>query len=160
MTITYEAKLKNDKSIKLHYFLGHGWRNWIKKTQRKSLVLQEPSWEYLAQVTYFLACKHLLMNVSSSNRTIYVPQFFKIFSTIGYKIIFFFRIGQPFCLSQLINYFNEDSDISLEFAYLYASGVVLGSALTAFNYHSRCFKSQYIATRVRVATCSLVFRKA
>lgn len=69
-------------------------------------------------------------------------------------------MGQPFCLNQLINYFDPDSQMSIEHAFLYASGVVIGAGFTAFSNHIACFHAQRLGMRVRVATSSLVFRKA
>lgn len=71
----------------------------------------------------------------------------------------FTRIAQPLCLSQLITYFNDDTAIPIEEAYLYATGVVLCSVAITFNTHSMCFTSNHIGMRTRVATCSLIFRK-
>ena len=73
---------------------------------------------------------------------------------------FFFRIGQPVFLYQLLRYFNPDSDMSVITAYFYATGVILGSALTVLTSHYNYFKLYLIGMQMRVATCSLIYRKS
>ncbi len=63
-------------------------------------------------------------------------------------------------MSQLIDYFHPDSQTSIEYAFLYATGVVLGTAFSAFSNHVASFHTQLLGMRVRVATSALVFRKA
>jgi len=46
-----------------------------------------------------------------------------------------FRIGQPLCLSQLVHYFETGNPMPAWQAYLYATGVVMGSAIYVFTHH-------------------------
>lgn len=78
----------------------------------------------------------------------------------GFLLLLMDRVGTPFCLSQLINYFNKDSQMPIEYAFLYATAVVVGATFTAFSNHIACFHAQRLGMRVRVATSSLIFRKA
>lgn len=70
------------------------------------------------------------------------------------------RIGQPLCLGQLVHYFGSDnSTITTTQAYLYATGVVLGSALYTTTHHPFFFSCQHTGMQIRVAACSLVYKK-
>ncbi|XP_045033102.1 ATP-binding cassette subfamily C member 4 isoform X3 [Daphnia magna] len=70
------------------------------------------------------------------------------------------RIGQPLCLGQLVHYFgSENKTISTTQAYLYAAGVVLGSVLYTMTLHPYFFLCQHTGMRIRVAACSLVYKK-
>ncbi|EFX68457.1 ATP-binding cassette, sub-family C, member 4 [Daphnia pulex] len=71
-----------------------------------------------------------------------------------------FKIGQPLCLGQLVHYFGSDnSTITTTQAYLYATGVVLGSALYTTTHHPFFFSCQHTGMQIRVAACSLVYKK-
>ena len=71
-----------------------------------------------------------------------------------------YRIGQPLCLGQLVHYFATDGKtITTTQAYLYATGVVMGSALYTFTHHPYFFVCQHTGMRLRVAACSLVYKK-
>ena len=50
--------------------------------------------------------------------------------------------------------------MSVYSAYLYATGVILGSALTVFTAHYNYFKLFLIGMQMRVASCSLIYRKS
>ena len=71
-----------------------------------------------------------------------------------------FRIGQPLCLGQLLRYFNPESDMSVTSAYLYATGVLLCTASPVITYHLNNFKLYLLGMQMRVATCSLIYRKS
>ncbi|XP_057378671.1 LOW QUALITY PROTEIN: ATP-binding cassette sub-family C member 4-like [Daphnia carinata] len=71
-----------------------------------------------------------------------------------------FKIGQPLCLGQLVHYFgSENKTISTTQAYLYATGVMLGSGLYTFTHHPYFFSCQHTGMQIRVAACSLVYKK-
>ena len=44
-------------------------------------------------------------------------------------------------------------------AYLYATGVVLGSALFTLVHHPYFFGLQHVAMKIRVAACSVIYKK-
>lgn len=69
------------------------------------------------------------------------------------------RIGQPVCLGQLIHYFEPGSTMPDWEAYLYATGVVLGSGLYVFTHHPYFFACCHIGMHLRVAACSLLYKK-
>jgi len=69
------------------------------------------------------------------------------------------RIAQPLCLGMLIQYFQVDSTMPAWEAYAYATGVVLSSALYTFTHHPYFFGIQHMGMRVRVAACSLIYKK-
>ncbi|XP_057378654.1 ATP-binding cassette sub-family C member 4-like [Daphnia carinata] len=70
------------------------------------------------------------------------------------------KIGQPLCLGQLVHYFgSENTTISTTQAYLYATGVVLASALCTMTQHTYFFSCQHTGMQIRVAACSLVYKK-
>ena len=71
-----------------------------------------------------------------------------------------FRIGQPLCLGQLLRYFHPDSDMSTSTAYLYATGVVLCTAFPVLIYQLNNFKMHHLGMQMRVASCSLIYRKS
>lgn len=60
----------------------------------------------------------------------------------------------------MIEYFSPDSQVSLTEAYLYAGGVVAMAGLNTFNHHSYFFEKQHTGMKLRVASCSLLYRKA
>ena len=65
------------------------------------------------------------------------------------------------CLGQLLKYFRENDEMAIttSHAYLYAAGVVLGLALSIMSHHLNFFTCQHMGMQIRVATCSLVYRK-
>jgi len=69
------------------------------------------------------------------------------------------RIAQPLCLGMLIQYFRADSTMPTWQAYLYATGVVLSSALYTIIIHPFYFGTQHIGMKLRIASCSLIYKK-
>ncbi|XP_046392416.1 ATP-binding cassette sub-family C member 4-like [Ischnura elegans] len=99
------------------------------------------------------------------------PSFMKaIFATFGPQYMLFglifacmeltVRIGQPLFLGKLISYFNPGSEISKESAYWHAGGVVLCSGIAIYVSHPYMISAMHIGMKVRVACCSLIYRKA
>lgn len=69
------------------------------------------------------------------------------------------RITQPLVLGKLLQYFREDTTISREEALWYAGALVALSALTAFLMNHYGMESSHYGIRVRVACCTLIYRK-
>ncbi|XP_071455642.1 ATP-binding cassette sub-family C member 4-like [Hetaerina americana] len=99
------------------------------------------------------------------------PSFLKaIFATFGCQYIFFgmifacmeltVRISQPLFLGKLISYFTPGSEITKESAYLHAGGVILSSGVAIIVTHPYMLSLMHIGMKVRVACCSLIYRKA
>ena len=59
----------------------------------------------------------------------------------------------------MMEYFAVGSEMSEVEAYLYASGVVVMAALYTFTHHAYFFGVMHTGMRIRVAACSLLYRK-
>ncbi|XP_062612836.1 ATP-binding cassette sub-family C member 4-like isoform X2 [Saccostrea cucullata] len=70
------------------------------------------------------------------------------------------KVVQPLLLGQLIRYFTPNSTISQMDAYLYAMGMSLAAIVLAVSHHPYFFTVQRIGMQIRVACCSLLYRKA
>ncbi|XP_054272885.1 probable multidrug resistance-associated protein lethal(2)03659 [Macrosteles quadrilineatus] len=72
------------------------------------------------------------------------------------------RVSQPLFLGKMIEYFTQDGGgtVSKDEAYFYAGGVVMCSALSVFIMHPYMFSMMHIGMKMRVASCSLIYRKA
>lgn len=70
----------------------------------------------------------------------------------------------PLCLAQLILYFTPDPNISKTIttteAYLYAGGIILSSLTAVMFQHPYLFSVQHLGLKLRVACCSLIYRKS
>lgn len=82
-------------------------------------------------------------------------------------VIFFYeivlRISQPLLLGGLIRYFSQPADsqeITLNMAYMYAGGVIACSGLVVFIAHPYIMALLHLGMKLRVATSSLIYRKA
>ena len=60
----------------------------------------------------------------------------------------------------MIEFFTSNSRVSLTEAYLYAGGVVAMTVLWIFTHHNYFFSVQHTGMKLRVACCSLLYRKA
>lgn len=70
------------------------------------------------------------------------------------------RIFQPLCLGGLVSYFAQgQTTISKEEAYCYAAGIVLCSLLPVIIFHHYILYIFQIGMKVRVACCSLLYKK-
>ncbi|XP_014467782.1 PREDICTED: probable multidrug resistance-associated protein lethal(2)03659 isoform X2 [Dinoponera quadriceps] len=69
------------------------------------------------------------------------------------------RVLQPLCLGRLLRYFNTKEMDSTE-AYWYAAGVILCSAVNVFVIHPYMMAILHMGMKIRVACCSLIYRKA
>ncbi|XP_049854957.1 ATP-binding cassette sub-family C member 4-like [Schistocerca gregaria] len=69
------------------------------------------------------------------------------------------RILVPVFMALLLTYFNPETEVSKDQAYLYAAVLLLSSLLNIFIMHHTSLISQRIGMRIRVACCSLLYRK-
>lgn len=69
------------------------------------------------------------------------------------------KIAQPLLLGQLIRYFTPNSTMCSTEAYMYAMGVSLCAVVLAVFHHPYFFGVQRIGMQLRVACCSLLYRK-
>ena len=58
-----------------------------------------------------------------------------------------------------MQYFQEDSQVTKEEAYLYGLGIVLMSAFYTFTHHPYFFGVMHTGSRIRIACCALLYRK-
>ncbi|KAB0802273.1 hypothetical protein PPYR_04459 [Photinus pyralis] len=73
----------------------------------------------------------------------------------------FIRVTQPILLGQLVAYYMlEQEQISERDAYLYAAGVVGCSLIIVFVTHPYMMGVLHVGMKMRVACCSLIYRKA
>ncbi|XP_076435453.1 ATP-binding cassette sub-family C member 4-like isoform X2 [Babylonia areolata] len=70
------------------------------------------------------------------------------------------RVFQPLLLGGLIRYFTPGSQVSTTEAYLYAMGVSLCAILIAITHHPYFFGVVRMGMQMRVACCSLMYKKA
>ncbi|KZC06945.1 Multidrug resistance-associated protein 4 [Dufourea novaeangliae] len=66
---------------------------------------------------------------------------------------------QPLFLGRLLKYYSSD-EITKSEAYLYATGVILCSGLIIFVLHPYMMAILHMGMKMRVACCSLIYRKA
>ncbi|XP_053998577.1 probable multidrug resistance-associated protein lethal(2)03659 isoform X1 [Hylaeus anthracinus] len=66
---------------------------------------------------------------------------------------------QPIFLGQLLRYYSSNT-ITKEEAYLYATGVILCSGLLIFVIHPYMMAILHMGMKMRVACCTLIYRKA
>ncbi|XP_017763434.1 PREDICTED: probable multidrug resistance-associated protein lethal(2)03659 isoform X2 [Eufriesea mexicana] len=72
------------------------------------------------------------------------------------------RIMQPIFLGRLLRYYTIDNDtvVTKQTAYLYAGGVVLCSGIMIFFTHPYMMGILHMGMKLRVACCTLIYRKA
>ncbi|KAG5324821.1 L259 protein, partial [Pseudoatta argentina] len=68
------------------------------------------------------------------------------------------RIVQPLLLGQMLLYFNT-TDIDKFYAYKCAIGIILCSAVNVFVVHPYMMDMTHLGMKIRVACCSLIYRK-
>ncbi|XP_029164699.1 probable multidrug resistance-associated protein lethal(2)03659 [Nylanderia fulva] len=73
---------------------------------------------------------------------------------------FVLRLGTPLLLGGLLRYFRKDSVQSYENALWYAAGICISTGMYAISGNQAIFGAVHIGAKVRVAVCSLVYRKA
>lgn len=69
---------------------------------------------------------------------------------------------QPIFLGRLLQYYtsNSDATVTKQTAYLYAAGVVLCSGILIFFTHPYMMGILHMGMKLRVACCTLIYRKA
>ncbi|XP_055302579.1 ATP-binding cassette sub-family C member 4-like isoform X2 [Sitodiplosis mosellana] len=72
----------------------------------------------------------------------------------------FLRLGQPLLLGKLLLYFREDSTMKYEDALLYAIGIIILNAFSTIMANQFFIIGLHNGMKVRVAVCSLIYRKA
>ncbi|XP_022257889.1 multidrug resistance-associated protein 4-like isoform X2 [Limulus polyphemus] len=70
------------------------------------------------------------------------------------------RVLQPVMLGWVVRYFSDPATITKKEMYLSAGGVCLMAALFIFLHHPYFFGVQRTGMRLRIASCSLVYKKA
>ena len=73
---------------------------------------------------------------------------------------FIIRLGTPILLGGLLRYFKKTSDETYETALLYAAGICLATAVNVVTLNQSVFGAFHVGARIRVAACSVVYRKA
>lgn len=72
-----------------------------------------------------------------------------------------FRILQPLCLGGLVSYFTlNQTDISSDDAYAYATGIVLSTVFTVVCFHPFIFNIFEMACEFRLGCSGLIYRKS
>jgi len=66
---------------------------------------------------------------------------------------------QPIFLGGLIHYFSQGSGINRNTAYLYAGGVIVCSLFNIFGKNPIWLAVFHTGMKMRVGTCSLIYRK-
>ncbi|KAG7207731.1 hypothetical protein KM043_009345 [Ampulex compressa] len=69
------------------------------------------------------------------------------------------RVMQPLFLGRLLRYYNTTEVTDFE-AYMYALGVIMCSAINIFVIHPYMMAILHMGMKIRVACCSLIYRKA
>ncbi|XP_043465525.1 ATP-binding cassette sub-family C member 4-like [Leptopilina heterotoma] len=70
------------------------------------------------------------------------------------------RLGTPILLSGFLQYFRPKTEVPYQTALLFAGGICLFSCLTVISLNQSIYGSFHVGGRIRVAVCSLVYRKA
>ncbi|CAG9825399.1 unnamed protein product [Phaedon cochleariae] len=86
----------------------------------------------------------------------------EIFWHAGWTFIleFFLKMSQPILLGQLIRFYEPNqTTITLQQAYIYAAGIVLVSLMYVLVSHSFYLSLQHLGMKLRIACCSLIYRK-
>ncbi|XP_020296897.1 multidrug resistance-associated protein 4-like isoform X1 [Pseudomyrmex gracilis] len=89
--------------------------------------------------------------------------FLKEYSILGIIQVlneFVIRLGTPFLLGGLLRYFRKDSVELLEIALAYGAGICIATAVNVLSGSQALFGAFHVGAKVRVAVCSVVYRKA
>ncbi|XP_060517682.1 probable multidrug resistance-associated protein lethal(2)03659 isoform X2 [Cylas formicarius] len=84
---------------------------------------------------------------------------------LGYGMVLFAQefilgLAQPLALRKLMNYYAPNqTSVSLQEAYLYAGVLILASFLFIVVNHNYMFGCHHLGMKIRVACCSLMYRK-
>jgi ATP-binding cassette, subfamily C (CFTR/MRP), member 4 len=77
----------------------------------------------------------------------------------GLNTNYLYRVAQPLFLGKLISYFTNSGSMSKDDAYFYAGGVIMCSGLAIVTLHPYMLGIMHIGMQMRVAACSLIYRK-
>lgn len=69
------------------------------------------------------------------------------------------KVIQPLLIGGLISYFRRDSTVSMRIALYYATGISLATMGVALVHHPYFFIVQRIGMQMRIACCSLIYKK-
>ncbi|KFB40460.1 AGAP001775-PA-like protein [Anopheles sinensis] len=89
--------------------------------------------------------------------------FWREYGVLGIITVFndiFIRLAQPIFLGQLLLYFRKDTEVSRESAFYYAGAIVLLNAMSVVTINQYVLGSFQNGMKVRIAVCSLIYRKA
>lgn len=89
--------------------------------------------------------------------------FWREYSTLGLITIMneIVRIIQPLLLGRLLQFFRKDNEtLTKDDAWVAAAGIVAVSLFAAFNSNQFVYQSFITGMRIRVAVCSIIYRKA
>ncbi|XP_076290649.1 ATP-binding cassette sub-family C member 4 isoform X2 [Lasioglossum baleicum] len=73
---------------------------------------------------------------------------------------FVLRLGTPILLGGLLRYFKKNSTETYETALLYAGGICIATFLSVVSFNQAMFGAFHVGAKIRVAACSVVYRKA
>lgn len=73
---------------------------------------------------------------------------------------FVIRLGTPLLLGGLLRYFRKDSIESYENALWYAAGICIATGMNVISGNQTIFGAFHVGAKIRVAVCSVVYRKA
>lgn len=69
------------------------------------------------------------------------------------------RVLQPIFQRLVINYFGAENQTTRDEALIYAGGLVVVTLCVVLLMHHTILRAQRVGMRIRVACCSLVYRK-
>lgn len=69
------------------------------------------------------------------------------------------RLGTPLLLGALLQYFKPKPTTTYEAALIFAGGISIANIINAITINQTIFGSFHIGGRIRVAICSIVYRK-
>ncbi|XP_062560530.1 ATP-binding cassette sub-family C member 4-like [Armigeres subalbatus] len=72
----------------------------------------------------------------------------------------FIRLAQPIFLGWLLQYFRKETDVTRESAMYYAAAIVILNALSVVTINQYILGSFQNGMKVRIAMCSVIYRKA
>ncbi|XP_011494146.1 PREDICTED: multidrug resistance-associated protein 4-like [Ceratosolen solmsi marchali] len=73
---------------------------------------------------------------------------------------FVLRLGTPILLGALLQYFKPEPTTTYEAALIYAGGISIATAINVITINQHIFGAFHLGGRVRIAVCSVVYRKA
>lgn len=90
--------------------------------------------------------------------------FWREYATLGMITILseIMRIVQPLLLGRLLSFFtlNTEEKLTKDDAWIAAAGIVGVSLFSAFNMNQFVYQSFITGMRIRIAVCSVIYRKA